>query len=84
MTSIPRHGLRPALKGPGHGLGQVPGLCHASVSPSGKKVKLLGLIRENWAFGGGQGAVPSRGKRREVLMVQRQPVAKGSRAGVSR
>lgn len=51
---------------------------------SGKEVKLLGLIREDWAIGGGHGAVPSRGKRREVLMVQTQPVAKGSGAGVSR
>lgn len=32
-TSIPKHGLRTALIGLGHGLGQVPGLCHASVSP---------------------------------------------------
>lgn len=26
MTSIPKHGLRPAPKGLGHGLDQVPGL----------------------------------------------------------
>ena len=31
---------------------------------SRKAVKLLGLIRKNWAFGGGQGVLPGRGKRR--------------------
>ena len=51
---------------------------------SGNEVRLLGLIRENWATVDGLGAVPGRGKRRELLMVQRQPVARRSGARVSK
>lgn len=56
MTAIPRHGLRPAPKGLGHGLGQVSGLCHASVSPKwegGQAVRSYQRELGHWGWLGG-------------------------------
>lgn len=80
---MPRQGLRPARQGWGMDLAKF--LVHCAKPwflRSGKEVRLLGLIRENWATVDGSGAVPGREKRRELLMVQRQPVARRSGARV--
>lgn len=80
---MPRQGLRSARQGWGMDLAKF--LVHCAKPwflRSGKEVRLLGLIRENWATVDGSGAVPGREKRRELLMVQRQPVARRSGARV--
>lgn len=80
---MPRHGLRPAPQDWGMDLAKFLVYTKPQFLQSGKEVKQLGLIRENWATVGGLGAVPGRGKRREMLMVQRHPSANRSGAGVS-
>lgn len=81
---MPRQGLRPAPQGWGMDLAKFLVCAKPRFLRSGNEVRLLGLIRENWATVDGLGAVPGRGKRRELLLVQRQPVARRSGARVSK